>query len=693
LVITFQDNSLDTQPPTVPSGLTANAVNATQVDLSWTASTDNIGVTGYTIYRDGTSIATVSGSTLSYSDTTVSPSTTYQYTVDAFDTAGNHSTASSPVSITTPDVPSSLTLNPEADTYVNAGSPTSNYGSSTSLRADASPDLHSYLRFNIQGTGGVPVSRARLFIYANSGSSNDLVIQAVADNSWDELTTNYNNAPALGSVLASVPSVIGGTWLEFDVTSYVTGDGLLSFGVSTSGATAIGLASRESGANAPQLIIDLQTGAPDTQPPETPTGLVANASSPTQVDLSWNASSDNVGVAGYTIYRDGTELATVSDTTLNYSDTTVSSATTYQYSVDAFDAAGNHSATSPLVSVTTPDTPPTVPTGLSANVTSPTQVDLSWNPSTDNIGVAGYTVYRDGTSIATVDGSTLIYSDTSVLSGITYSYTVDAFDGGGNHSAASDPAVVTTPDVLPPSVPGGLTANASSPTQVDLGWSASTDNVAVTGYTIYRDGTAIATVSGSTLSYSDTTASPLTTYQYSLDAFDGAGNHSAASDPATATTPDVAASLTFVPGADTYVNAGSPASNYGSSTSLRADGSPDVHSYLRFDVQGLGGKTIAQASLLIYLTSKANKGIDVETVADNSWGELTVNYNNAPALGGIVASSGSAKGGTWVQLDVTSYVTGEGTYSFGITTSSSTALSMASRETGANAPQLILNLQ
>jgi chitodextrinase len=612
--------------------------------------------------------------------------------VDAFDAAGNHSTASNPVSITTPDVPTSLTLNPVADTYVNAGSPTSNYGSSTSLRADGSPDLHSYIRFNIQGTGGAPVSRARLFIYASSGSLSNLAIQAVADNSWGELTTNYNNAPALGSVLTSVPSVTGGTWLEFNVTPYVTGDGLLSFGVSTSGATSISFASRESGANTPQLIVDFLTGAPDTQAPTVPNGLTANASSSTQVNLNWNASSDNIAVTGYTVYRDGVSLATVSSSTLAYSDTTVSSATTYQYSVDAFDAAGNHSAPNSQASVTTSDTPPTVPTGLSANVVSPTQVDLGWNASTDNVGVAGYTVYRDGTSIATLSGSTLTYSDTSVLPGITYSYTVDAFDGGGNHSAASDPAVVTTPDTLPPSVPAGLTANASNPTQVDLGWSASTDNVAVSGYTIYRDGTSIATVSGSTLAYSDTTASPVTTYQYSVDAFDGAGNHSAASDPVTATTPDVASSLTFVPVADSYVNAGSPSSNYGSSTSLRADASPDVHSYLRFNVQGLGGKTIGQARLLIYVNSNANQGIAVQSVTDNSWVESTMNYNNAPALGSTLASSGAVNAGNWVELDVTSYITGEGTYSFGIITPSSTALSMASREAGANAPQLILNL-
>ena len=198
----------------------------------------------------------------------------------------------------------------------------------------------------MQGTGGAPISRARLFIYAKSSSTSGLDAEAVNDNSWDEYTVTSANGPALGSILASSPPVTGGTWIAFDVTSYVTGEGLINFGVSTAGPTAIGLSSRESGANSPQLIVDFQTGAPDTQAPEIPTGLTANAVSTTQVDLSWNASTDNLAVAGYTIYRDGTEIATVSDTSLSYSDTTVVSATTYQYSVDAFDAAGNHSAAS-----------------------------------------------------------------------------------------------------------------------------------------------------------------------------------------------------------------------------------------------------------------------------------------------------------------------------------------------------------
>ncbi|PZR62030.1 MAG: hypothetical protein DLM71_07380 [Chloroflexi bacterium] len=96
-------------------------------------------------------------------------------------------------------------------------------------------------------------------------------------------------------------------------------------------------------------------------------------------------------------------------------------------------------------------------------------------------------------------------------------------------------------DTSPPSVPSGLTATASSPTAVDLSWSASTDNVAVTGYEIDRDGQPIATVVGTALTYTDTTARAATTYSYTVRARDAARNWSAFSAPAPVTTPASAA--------------------------------------------------------------------------------------------------------------------------------------------------------
>ena len=148
-------------------------------------------------------------------------------------------------------------------------------------------------------------------------------------------------------------------------------------------------------------------------------------------------------------------------------------------------------------------------------------------------------------------------------------------------------------------------------------------------------------------------------------------------------------SLTLNPVVDTYVNSASPSTNYGSATTMRLDGSPDVHAYLGFTVAGLSG-TIMQVRLLLHSNNSDSKGIAAWAVADNSWGELTTNYTNAPALGSQLATSGSFASGVWVSLDVTSYVTGNGTYSFGVTNPSSTAISVASREAGANAPQLVI---
>jgi hypothetical protein len=141
---------------------------------------------------------------------------------------------------------------------VDSSNPTVNNGTKTTLRADASPIVNSYLRFNVAGIGTATVTRVRLLIFANSSLGTGIKAQSVADNTWGETTMNYNNAPALGGLLATSTSITSGTWITFDVTGYITGDGIYSFGVTNPSATAISLAARESGANTPQLIIDTQ---------------------------------------------------------------------------------------------------------------------------------------------------------------------------------------------------------------------------------------------------------------------------------------------------------------------------------------------------------------------------------------------------------------------------------------------------
>jgi ribosomal protein S28E/S33 len=158
--------------------------------------------------------------------------------------------------------------------------------------------------------------------------------------------------------------------------------------------------------------------------------------------------------------------------------------------------------------------------------------------------------------------------------------------------------------------------------------------------------------------------------------------------PTSTSTPTVS-SVTFVPAADTYVDAANPTINHGTSATLRLDSSPDVHAYLRFTISGFSG-TITQVRLLLFANNSDSSGIRAWSILDNTWGELTMTYSNAPALGAQITSLGSFASG-WVTLNVTSYIIGNGTYSIGITNLSSTTISVDSRESGANAPQLIIN--
>jgi len=279
----------------------------------------------------------------------------------------------------------------------------------------------------------------------------------------------------------------------------------------------------------------------DATPPSTPQNLAATAVGPNQVNLSWSGSSDNIGVTGYRIFRNGTQVGTTNG--LSFQDVGLNPNTTYSYTVAAYDAAGNTSPQSASASATTPApadvTAPSTPLNLSAFAVGPTQVNVSWSASTDNVGVAGYRVFRGGVQVGAANGAS--FQDVGLTPNTSYTYRVAAYDAAGNTSSQSAAASATTPaasDVSPPSTPQSLVASAVGPTQVNLSWSASTDNVGVTGYRIFRGGVQVGNANG--LSFQDVGLSPSTTYSYTVAAFDAAGNTSSPSTAASATTPAAA---------------------------------------------------------------------------------------------------------------------------------------------------------
>jgi len=190
--------------------------------------------------------------------------------------------------------------------------------------------------------------------------------------------------------------------------------------------------------------VNITQSTADTQPPTAPTGLTASNVTQTTLTLTWNASTDNVGVTGYDIYSNGSLLGTVTGTSANVTGLTAS--TTYQFYVKAKDAAGNVSAASNTISVTTlapPDTQaPTAPSNLAASNVTQTSLTLTWNASTDNVGVTGYQIYRGGTLLATTAGTS--YNVSGLTASTTYSFYVKAYDAAGNVSVASNTINVTT---------------------------------------------------------------------------------------------------------------------------------------------------------------------------------------------------------------------------------------------------------
>ncbi|PKP40109.1 MAG: hypothetical protein CVT96_10425, partial [Bacteroidetes bacterium HGW-Bacteroidetes-13] len=184
---------------------------------------------------------------------------------------------------------------------------------------------------------------------------------------------------------------------------------------------------------------------PDTTQPTVPTGLAASNITTSSVVLTWNASTDDVAVTAYEVFRDGVSIGTTGSLTFTASG--LAPATTYSFTVAAKDAANNTSAQSTALPVTTlagtPDTtPPSVPTGLSAsNITSSTAT-VSWNASTDDTGVSGYEVFQDGVSLGFT--TFLSMSVVDLLPSTTYTFTVTAFDAANNTSAPSAGLQVTT---------------------------------------------------------------------------------------------------------------------------------------------------------------------------------------------------------------------------------------------------------
>jgi len=214
------------------------------------------------------------------------------------------------------------------------------------------------------------------------------------------------------------------------------------------------------------------TTLPDTTAPSVPVGLNATVVSVSTFTLEWTAATDDVRVTLYEVSRDGVVVGTTSGASRNI--TGLVPATSYTFTVRARDAAGNWSAPSAPLAVTTlaDTTPPAVPTGLVASLVTGSSLTLRWTAPKDNVRTSLYEVFRDGVSLGTTTATSR--NLTGLFPETEYAMTVRASDAAGNWSDQSLALPVTTlADTVAPSTPAGLVASAITVNSFTLSWTAS----------------------------------------------------------------------------------------------------------------------------------------------------------------------------------------------------------------------------
>jgi len=177
--------------------------------------------------------------------------------------------------------------------------------------------------------------------------------------------------------------------------------------------------------------------------PTAPVGLTSVAKSPTQADLAWTDNSSNE--TGFKIYRNGVLITTTDAGVTTFSDTGLACGTTYMYEIKAVNASGDSAGTT--VTVSTPacaSGAPAAPGGLTATAVSQTQINLLWiDNSSDE---TGFRIFRNGAELLPspkAGANVTTFSDTGVICGTTYTYTVKATNAAGDSAGVT--ATATTP--------------------------------------------------------------------------------------------------------------------------------------------------------------------------------------------------------------------------------------------------------
>jgi hypothetical protein len=270
----------------------------------------------------------------------------------------------------------------------------------------------------------------------------------------------------------------------------------------------------------------------DMQAPTTPKNVRVVTNGKGVLQITWDPSMDNDAVEGYEVIVDGKWYVDTEDNSYSFVDE-LNTLEQYKIEISAFDFAGNLSNYStPIYVALVDDTPPSAPTNVQLAQATETTLDFTWTQSVDDVSVAGYKIYANGSLVADHKSTTPRYQLTGLKSGSPYQIAIRAYDQSANVSKASSIKTLRTTDVTAPTVPAGLKAVSLNASTVRLTWSPSKDNTQVAGYHVYLNGKIVNTRTAQKVPNSaqlhryDFVKLPSGIHKLQVQAFDSAGNTS-----------------------------------------------------------------------------------------------------------------------------------------------------------------------
>jgi chitodextrinase/uncharacterized protein YjdB/uncharacterized protein YbgA (DUF1722 family) len=458
----------DTLAPSVPTNLSASNVSATGFTLAWAASTDNIEVINYEVFRNGVSVGTTATSSPNFNVVGLVCATNSSFSVKAKDAAGNVSQSSNALSITTSNCPTSYVVEAEtnysvvSDVGSNCGINPSNYGATTTSNGlivglcDIGDELK--IAINVFVTGNYDIQ-----VRVRSGWAGS-PMRFINNNKYE-----YR----LNDVLHSFVYVPGSVTSVIDVDSYYAMVKLTNTPL-TAGINYLRVKALENWAKVDYVRLDLIT---DTQAPNAPYNLSASSVTGSGFTLAWTAPSDNVGVTNYEVFKDGISLGTTQAVSFSIAGLTcgISSAMT----VRARDAVGNWSVISNTLNVSTSPLP------NAGTISGATSLCLGSNTTLTSNGLASGTWSSSNTTVATVNAAGLV-------SGLAAGTATISYNVSANGCSASS-SVALTVNALPNA------GTISGATTLVAGSTTSFTSNGVTGGTWSSSNTAVATVNAAGL--------------------------------------------------------------------------------------------------------------------------------------------------------------------------------------------------